>query len=273
METDEMRISLIIAVVLLTASRGQFFRTNPLPTHQIPDILVVGDDSLSIYSNPLEQAFGDNNPRPDEIFKEGCTSTACWRGYQAVWRLEEDFLYLVAVRDCCDENTLSDDELNALVGGRYREGRAFAVWFSGEILAPQGKLLRYVHMGYVSIYEREVIFRFKQGRLVAQDTVSNVPTRDPVFPGGIEAFQRYIAKKVDWGQLPEQARHAIAIVVVDTQGVASVDTVYRAANPQIAKEIARVVSSAPAWEPGYERGQKTEYRWGITINYRASQEK
>lgn len=66
------------------------------------------------------------------------------------------------------------------------------------------------------------------GHLFSRDTVSNMPTHDPIFPGGIEAFQQYVVEHVDWGTIAESERKAILLLGVDTLGVAFVDTVYRA---------------------------------------------
>ena len=235
---------------------------------------MIDGDSLGIFPYPLEQVFGNDNPRPQEIFddEEWCVSTACWRGYEAVWKLKRDSLYLTDVRHCCNGRSLPEERLNTLIEGRYRNGHAFADWFTGDVVAPQGELLRYEHVGYGGISEREVVFRFEQGHLVARDTISNVPTREPSFPGGMEAFRRYVAENVDWGQIPEKDRRAFAVVVVDTLGVASVDTVYRAASAEVAKSIVRAVAAAPRWEPGYERGEKKAYRWTVSIGHRPNRQ-
>jgi hypothetical protein len=49
----------------------------------------------------------------------------------------------------------------------------FADWFSHTIRVPQGKMLRYEHVGYSSEYEKDLIFVFENGVLVKQDVVDN----------------------------------------------------------------------------------------------------
>ena len=39
-------------------------------------------------------------------------------------------------------------------------------WYSGTIRLPQGKLLNYVHGGYGSTYEQDVLLHIEQGVLV-----------------------------------------------------------------------------------------------------------
>lgn len=44
--------------------------------------------------------------------------------------------------------------------------KVFAHWFTGELRCPQGALLDYVHGGYASTYEYDLLMEFKQGVLV-----------------------------------------------------------------------------------------------------------
>ena len=67
---------------------------------QSPDYLIIGNDTLPLYQliledylHSLEQPTDSNNLfgfsfRND--FGYGTTSTNCWRGYQAVYSLEND---------------------------------------------------------------------------------------------------------------------------------------------------------------------------------------
>jgi len=42
-------------------------------------------------------------------------------------------------------------------------GLIFASWYSGDLISPQGRLIQYVHMGYSSIYERELQCKIENG--------------------------------------------------------------------------------------------------------------
>ena len=50
--------------------------------------------------------------------------------------------------------------------------RVFAQWYSGTIRIRQGKLLDYVHMGYESTYDRDLLFEIESG-VVIHTTVSH----------------------------------------------------------------------------------------------------
>ena len=60
-------------------------------TAQIPDYLIYQGDTLAIFSNPLEKYFEQIGKR-ELIDFVGCGSTACWRGYKAIWELKDDKL-------------------------------------------------------------------------------------------------------------------------------------------------------------------------------------
>ena len=49
----------------------------------------------------------------------------------------------------------------------------FADWFNGEIRIPQGELLQYIHMGYESIFEKDLILKFKKGVLIDERVIDN----------------------------------------------------------------------------------------------------
>lgn len=95
-------------------------------------------------------------------------STACWRGYFGEWKIAYKKLYLTHLEaylegyEEVDINYLFPDQKNV-----------FAHWFSGEIKIPQGEMIQYIHMGYESIYERELVLTFKDGILTDEKVIDN----------------------------------------------------------------------------------------------------
>ena len=51
--------------------------------------------------------------------------------------------------------------------------RVFAHWFTDTVRLPQGKQLKYVHMGYGSTYERDLLLRFSRGELIERSVRKN----------------------------------------------------------------------------------------------------
>jgi len=75
-------------------------------------------------------------------------STACWREYVGSWSIRRGKLYLTK-----------------LEGHFLLEGKEaiFADWFSGALHIPKGKVLDYIHMGFDTVYEGEIVISLEKG--------------------------------------------------------------------------------------------------------------
>jgi len=49
----------------------------------------------------------------------------------------------------------------------------FADWYSGKLRVPDGKEIAYVHMGYGSVYERDLIFTVADGKVQGPEVIEN----------------------------------------------------------------------------------------------------
>jgi len=146
-------------------------------TAQFGDRLIYKGETVSIFSNPLESYFNEKNPRPNDLFKFSCT--ACWRGYIATWKIDNNYLYLIKlVEGTCDSNA-KEIQLSKVFPDS--KGPIKATWFTGTLRIPRGKRLSYVHMGYGSIYEKDLFMTFEKGKLIEENLVDNtkkeLPTR------------------------------------------------------------------------------------------------
>ena len=99
-------------------------------------------------------------------------STACWRGYQGVWEIVDDHLYLIKI----------DAEILTPAGNRpvtLRDyfpdagKRVFAHWYSGIIHCTHGKILKYIHGGYASRFEEDIFLTIERGKLIDERHVIN----------------------------------------------------------------------------------------------------
>jgi hypothetical protein len=89
-------------------------------------------------------------------------STACWREYVGSWSIRRGKLYLTKLE------------------GRYRlEGKEaiFADWFTGELCIPKGRLVEYVHSGFNSVYEEEIILTLDKGVVIQTELVKPMPIK------------------------------------------------------------------------------------------------
>lgn len=139
-----------------------------------------------LFANPLETFFKNEKDRPKFFIRPGAVSSGNWRGYVATWEIEDGFLYLVKIDSwICRKPTASGCRkvnLKSLFGRKYRGGRVRADWFSGELRMPDGSQIQYVHLGYGSIYEREITLNVMSGKVVGESIVDNAQKLLPTEP-------------------------------------------------------------------------------------------
>jgi hypothetical protein len=52
-------------------------------------------------------------------------------------------------------------------------GKVFAAWFSGTLRVPLGTQMEYVHMGYDSVYEFDLLIVVEKGMVKSTRTIDN----------------------------------------------------------------------------------------------------
>lgn len=134
-------------------------------TAQISEQLIFEGQKVPLLTNPLNNYFSLGGRDPG--FES--TSTALWRGYVGTWEILNDRMYLVALNGTLKSG--EDADLESVFPGFAH--RVFAHWFSGTLRIPQGKRLEYVHMGYGSTYERDVLLTLQNGVVVKQEIRHN----------------------------------------------------------------------------------------------------
>jgi hypothetical protein len=135
-----------------------------IATAQEADVLFYQGKEYALLSNPLESYYGRGIERPE--FQS--PHTANWRGYVATWEIDNGVLYLKAIKAWIDNKEVGLDYLFP-----NHQGRVKATWFSDKLRVPQGKLLDYVHLGYGSIYEKDLIISFWNGKVIRQEIIDN----------------------------------------------------------------------------------------------------
>ncbi len=157
-------------------------------TAQIAEKLYYDGDEHSMTTNPLGDYFYYAGIKPD--FADTCT--ALWRGYVGTWEIIENRLYLIDLR-----GTLNDGS-EATLATFFPEfpERVFAHWYTGTIRLPQGKLLKYVHMGYGSTYERDIMLSVEKGVIVDTAVRLNGTADDNAPKGyGVGAFTLFSSSR------------------------------------------------------------------------------
>jgi hypothetical protein len=75
-----------------------------LASPQMPDYVIYGKDTIATYNLILEQYLQRQDIAKKEqlfglAFRDGA-SFNCWRGYQAIYKIENDSLFLVDIINC-----------------------------------------------------------------------------------------------------------------------------------------------------------------------------
>ena len=142
-------------------------------TAQMPDVLIYKGEKLELFCNPLEIYFErEERARPSFV----PWHTANWRGYVATWEIDDDRLYLMGIvgriqagpDPWMDSRMFALDDLFPECGDRVE-----AKWFTGQLRVPRGEVVNYVHLGYFSEYEQDLIFFVEGGKVVETMIVDN----------------------------------------------------------------------------------------------------
>lgn len=143
-------------------------------TAQASERLIFEGHEHAMCSLPLSDFFGFGGRRVE--FR--APHTGCWRGYIGTWEVIDGRLYLTALKGWLKSG--EEATLETVFPG-YK--RVFAHWFTDTVRLPQGKRLKYVHMGYGSTYERDILLRFSKGELIERSVREN-GTGEPDAPEG-----------------------------------------------------------------------------------------
>lgn len=102
------------------------------------------------------------------------------------------------------------------------------------------------------------------------ETTFEIVETMPEFPGGIEAFYKYIGNNMDY---PSAARRmgiegrVFVQFVIDKDGNVTEATAVRGIGAGCDEEAVRVLENAPKWNPGKQRGRAVKVRMIVPINF------
>jgi len=145
-------------------------------TAQIGEALHYNGRTTAMCTEPLSDYFSLGGVRPD--FARNCT--ALWRGYVGKWELRDDRLYLVGLSGTLNNGV----EANLATIFSDYPNRVFAHWYSGTLRIPEGKRLDYVHMGYGSRYEKDLLVHIEKGVMTGTNVRCNGKAGDREGPEG-----------------------------------------------------------------------------------------
>ncbi len=165
-----------------------FINTYASASEQIPNLIIMGSDTLETHSDPLRSHPNWEKIRlnisPDSIFN---SHTACYE-FTSMYVLEDSNLYLTAIHPCYHDGVEFNLDLDLLFDNTD-QGRVLCSWYSDEIITSHGKRLKQFHLGYDGVYERYTRSTFSNGVYVSHQCLSNMNT---VYVNHAKVRQRLI---------------------------------------------------------------------------------
>lgn len=163
-----------------------------LGSPQRPDYIIIKGDTIPTYNLLLESYLQKRDSVEAQrlwglAFRDGA-STNCWRGYQAIYLLQNDSLFLVDIINCGALQNKTIEKLESLkrmktiFGAAVCQNRVFINWFSGVInYSIDNSILRWNGVFY-TIHERETVVSINSGKVTE---IRNVKNYEDV-PDGID---------------------------------------------------------------------------------------
>jgi len=114
------------------------------------------------------------------------------------------------------------------------------------------------------------INKLEYKEIINLDEVKTITDEMPVFPGGIRALQKYIAKQVKYPKLAQSEQiegRVFVSFVVNKEGIVINAALAKKVHPQLDREALRVVSSLPKWNPGKKDGEFVNIAYTVPVNF------
>lgn len=190
-------------------------------TGQSGDVIRLEREEWVLMAKPIESdTMLGNRVRaflPDNI----SYSTGNYSCYTASWEIRNGYLCLRRIEaDVYDEASNKEStlvyegkDLQSLFPSYYKDGEIQARWFSGELRAGKGNLVRYVHDGFDRNMETEQILTVQNGKVLKTQTYHNY--RRPGL--NLKKAQKEIACRFPWKRFPEYRGEQIIFVIGDFQ--------------------------------------------------------
>lgn len=153
---------------------------------QIPDYIIFKGDTIATYNLILEQYLqkigeAEQGKLFGLSFRDGA-STNCWRGYQAIYKIDNDSLFLVDIIYCGErrngkiDKAASAQKMRTMFGNKFLNDKVYIDWFTGDISFhlknPNNKVLRWDGVFY-KIFEQETVIKISFGKVLSIADVNN----------------------------------------------------------------------------------------------------
>ena len=190
---------------------------------QLPDYIIIGNDTLPLYQLILEDYLQSIEQPTDSIrslfgfsFRDefGYEGTLnCWRGYQAVYSVENDSLFLKYIIPChslkrlnADDINNSNEQLQRLFLEKVKNNKVFIDWYSNEFSIPKGEPIWWDGI-FTTIYDKEELYTIRRGILVDKHTINNYQKMEGGISRNWKEMRKAVfdeIKKLDWKKLDDE---------------------------------------------------------------------
>ena len=115
-------------------------------TVQVCELLKYKNDTMCLESYPLTNFLIENREIIQKKImgyaEETCISSACWRGYQGLWEIKNDSLFIIELTNSCGDKVF---DLKKIFGSdKVKNERVFASWASDTINVGYGEFIGYL---------------------------------------------------------------------------------------------------------------------------------
>ena len=236
-------------------------------TPQMGDRLIYKGDTITVYPCLLDYflAKSVNKDLFGKVNKDLLmTSTACWRGYYALFEIRNDSLFLNHVygrdRQEMDISPLFNKQTNIFVD-----------WYTGVLTNLKNNIV-YVHDGWGGYYEYEKDFVIKNGILEKTEVFHNkVKSSEYVGSSKLVDFIKANINYNNVKQTDSRIRVIIRIEGADENGKITKVSVMRGYDKEFDAEAIRVVKSIPQWPFIERRGEIIDFKWIIPVFFEPKQ--
>ena len=176
-------------------------------TGVVGDVLFIHGEKWDLMAKPIQEDTLLLERLINFIPKNRTETTTNPDGYVAHWKIKRGTLFLrcieVFIYNTQTKKTTSliytPKQLKEVFGPYYKRGKIRAQWFSGELRAGKGELVRYVHSGFERNRETENVMNFECGKLSGSQIYHNYK-KDGL---GLMQLQKEIIKRFPWYSFPE----------------------------------------------------------------------
>lgn len=176
-------------------------------TGQSGDVIRLEGEEWVLMAKPIDYDSLLCRRMGDFLPENVSRSTGNYSGYTAFWEVRDGYLCLQRVEaDVYDEVSKKESirvyevkDLQPIFAAYCRVGTIQARWFSGELRAGKGDVVRYVHDGFDRNMETEQVLTVRNGKVMETQTYHNYRR------AGLNLTKAYgeIVRRFPWERFPE----------------------------------------------------------------------